>query len=149
MLSPLLNFTSRRNGRRRTLLGLVGVIWMMVGWGIYTSPLPNWSLGHLPSVIDKVLENRWSALLWVIAGLVGASAGVSRRIQDRYGFNALLVPAMLWSFLYGWSWLVNVASRGHFGNQRSWVTAVMWLCAVVVLFITSGWPDPGDDDEVG
>lgn len=141
-------FTHRRNGRRRTLLGLIGFIWLLNGWAIFTSPIPNWNLGHLPSILDEVLQNHWSGVPWAVSGLVGISAAVlpRRRLPDAYGFTALLTPALVWTVLYSCSWLISLVTH-HFGNPRAWVMASIWFFAVSIVGITSGWPDPTDLDE--
>lgn len=145
----LSRWTHKRNGRRRTLLSLVGTIWILVGWSIWTSPVPNWQFGHLPSLLDKILEDKWSAILWFICGLIAVSVGVlpRKRFPDACGFDALLVPSVLWTVLYAWSWVIFVVTRGHWGNPRSWSMALTWLFAVTVVYITSGWPDPSDREK--
>lgn len=137
----------RSNGRRRMILGLIGLIWLAYGWGQLTSPAVSTKLfGHLPSLLDVILSDHRSALLWVICGLVGIAAAVlpRRHMADAYGFNALLIPPLAWTVLSGCSWLIFVITRGEFGSPRSWVSAVIWSLAVTVLLITSGWPDPDD-----
>lgn len=136
----------RRNGRRRTLLGLLGLIWLLYGWAIATSPGPNWQFGRLPSEVDDFLQNHWSGLLWAACGLVAICAAVLPRKRDSYGFTALLGPPLLWSVLYSWSWFISLITSWH-GNPRAWVSALIWFFAVSVVFITAGWPDPTDDGD--
>lgn len=130
--------------RRRTLLTLIGLIWLLQGW-THGHSMANWQFGRLgPDPVSDILASHWSGLLWVVSGLVGVSVGIlpRRRMPDTLGFNALLLPPLLWTFLSGWSWVIFVATRGESGSPRMWVQAVMWLCAIAVLLITSGWPDP-------
>lgn len=140
----LRDIPKRHYGRRRMLLGLIGLIWLVIGWGFSSSP-PR-QFGHLPSLLDEVLADHRSALLWAICGLLGIAAAVLPRkhLPDAYGFNALLLPPLIWTVLSACSWLIFVITRGEFGNPRSWVQAVIWSAAVTVLLITSGWPDPDD-----
>lgn len=135
----------RSNGRRRLLLGIIGLIWLAYGWGQMSSPTAAAKLfGHLPSLIDEVLADHRSALLWVVCGLVGVAVAVlpQKRIPDSWGFDALLLPPLIWTVLSGCSWLIFVITRGEFGSPRGFVSAVIWSAAVAVLLITSGWPDP-------
>jgi drug/metabolite transporter (DMT)-like permease len=134
------------------LLGLIGVIWLAYGWGLFNSPASSLrQFGHLPSLIDEVLSDHRSALLWALCGLTGIAAAVlpRGRMPDAYGFNALLMPPLIWTVLSGCSWLIFVITRGEFGSPRSWMSAVIWSAAVTVLLITSGWPDPDDADHPG
>lgn len=145
----LRDFLHRRNGRRRTLLGLIGVVWLMQSWVIFHSPLPGWQWGRLgPGPIEEVLMDPRSGLVWAVSGLVGVVTAVlpRRRVPDAYGFNALLIPPLLWMVLSAWSWLIWVVTRGAWGSPESWVMAVVWSCAVIFVLITSGWPDPRDED---
>jgi hypothetical protein len=136
-----------RNGRRRALIGLIGTIWSGYGWAIYSSPLRGFQFGRLgPGPIEWALTLPWSGILWVVCGAAGIVAAVFRRIPDGYGFNSLLVPPLLWTFLYAWSWMIWIVTNGDYGSARSWVSALIWLCAVVALAVTSGWPDPTDQD---
>ena len=130
--------------RRRTLLTLVGLIWLLQGWQ-HGHSMVQWQFGRLgPDPVSDVLSSHWSGLLWVICGLVGVAFGVfpRRKMSDALGFNALLIPPLLWTFLSCWSWVIFVATRGESGSPRMWVQAVTWLCAIAVLLITAGWPDP-------
>lgn len=130
--------------RRRTLLTLVGLIWLLQGW-THGHSMANWQVGRFGAdLLSDILINRWSGLLWIVCGLVGMLIGIlpRRRMPDTLGFNALLLPPLLWTFLSAWSWVIFVATRGESGSPRIWVQAVTWLCAVVVLLITAGWPDP-------
>ncbi len=134
-----------KHRRRRTLLILIGLIWVLQGW-THLHSQANWQFGRFgPGPLDDLITNHWSGLLWVVCGLTGIAAGLlPSRVRDTFGFNALLIPPMLWVCLSGWSWVIFVASRGEYGSPRMWVQAVMWSLAVVVLLITSGWPDPDD-----
>jgi len=127
-------------------LGLIGLVWLMFGWALLKGNSPS-HFGRLgPGLIEWALSAHWAGLAWVVCGLLALVTGAWRRMPDAYGFNALLIPPMLWTVLYGWSWGIWVFTRGEYGSARSWVQAVIWSCAVVVVMITSGWPDPDDKD---
>lgn len=135
----------KHNGRRRMLIGVIGLIWVMYSGGQLSGPAASTRLfGHLPSLIDEALADHRSALLWTLCGLIGIAAALlpEKRLPDSYGFRALLLPPLIWTVLSACSWLIFVITRGEFGNPRSWVSALTWSAAVVVLLITSGWPDP-------
>ena len=135
--------------RRRTVLTLIGLIWLLQGW-THSHSMARWQFGRLgPDPITDVLTNHWSGLLWAGCALIGLAVGLlpRKRRSDTIGFNALLIPPLLWTFLSAWSWVVFVASRGEYGAPRMWVQAVTWLCAVVFILITSGWPDPDQKGE--
>lgn len=144
MLSWKPHFNHYHGRRRRTLLVAAGVIWILQGW-THSHSMAQWQFGRLgPDPVSDALTSHWSGLLWAACGLVGVSVGIlpRRNMPDTWGFNALLMPPLLWAFLSGWSWVIFVATRGESGSPRMWVQAITWLCAVAFLLITSGWPDP-------
>ena len=137
-----------RFGRRASVLALIGIIWFTYGFTIFTSPTPGNQFGRLAGPLNVALTHVWSGVPWVVCGAVAVSVAVLRRRKaDALGFNALLVPPLLWMVLYLWSWFMWLVTHGCFGSGRSWVWAVVWSSAVVVIGITSGWPDPVTPEE--
>lgn len=113
--------------RGRGLL-LIGCVWMIVGVAVltHTSPDTAWLLDLLPF--------RVRAALWIVTGgaaFFAAVLGAGGR-ATQWVFSALLVPACLRVFTYGWAWIAHLIGWGH-GLSTGWVDSLAW--ALVVCFV--------------
>lgn len=136
----------RELGRRGFLLILFGLLWIAFGVGVIVTPQPRFS-GPGPEVpILHLLDMPISGALWIVAGILGVTAGLTRRRtrgHDAAGFNVLLAPVMLFLLGYLWSFATWVLT-GESGKETAWVSAVVWLIVCAFILLVAGWPDPDD-----
>jgi hypothetical protein len=132
--------------RRAIVLFSIGVVWVVYGYAIFTTPLDVMRQQAGRSIpLTRLLAVHWSGTVWVVAGAIGIVVSLFRRRlhpHDAWGFNALLIPALIWSLLSAWSWVVYVTTDGILGNARGWVSAVVWAAMAVWVLITASWADP-------
>lgn len=132
--------------RRGTVLLLVGLAWVSYGFGVLTDPYPEARFGHVITFLTPFLDSPYTALVWLLCGLVGIAAGFSL-LPETTGFSSVVVPPVVWAVLYLWSWVTWLLS-GDMGSGRGWVSATAWLALALMVSVTAGWPD-SPVDEVG
>jgi hypothetical protein len=126
-------WVGRRLGRRGTILGAYGTVWMLIGYGQIMEPQPDQRgltllLGWLPL-------QAWGCL-WIAAGLLAVVCAWLPQGRDWLGFLSLMAIVLPWmlSYLVSW-WPMQVFSRG-------WVAAVVWSAITVPVGVVAGWAEP-------
>lgn len=133
----------KRFGRRGTILGLFGVVWVLYGFAQFTGPESRF--GNLGTVVTTVINSRRWGALWIVCGLVAVViALMPRRRGDGRGFAALLIPAVGHTATYTLSWVLFLAT-GVYGTERAWVAAIIWAVEVVTVLVCASWPDPDQE----
>lgn len=134
-----------RFGRRGTVLGLFGLVWILYGLSFVTSPA--YRFGNLGPIASQVLNSPWLGWIWGVAGGVAlAVALLPRRKSDTTGFVALLIPAFIWTALFTTSWMFSVFTADY-GDSHSWVGSLVWVLDVITILVCASWPDPGETRE--
>jgi hypothetical protein len=159
-------FHWRRTGRRNSFLGGVSIIWLVYAWSLTQGPFIGGSGVRLWTNMGPFgdhLSTEWWTVVWAAAAIIGliiAVRGVNdRRLKrssihrDAIGFNAILIPPLLWTILHAWSWVINVVDA-DLGNSRGWVSVCVWGVTVMAILIVAGWPEvepdhDRDGDDVG
>ena len=143
----------RRIGRRGLVLIFVGMIWILYGIAYLKYPLARFTVDdNVPGIANAVLtffSSSWIGYIWLLCGLAAVAFGLARsRISliswDHYGFNAILIPPIIWTFLFLWSWVASLTSNGNIGAPLAVFGFVTWLLATGFILIIAGWPDPSD-----
>lgn len=130
----------QRFGRRGALLGLYGLIWLVIGLALMSTPT---RFGNLGPVITAVNESPWPGAGWMACGATAIVMALHpRSVADGAGFVALLLPPLVWTAGYGISWVLGLATANVYGSGHSWYGALVWVSEVVMVLITAGWPDP-------
>jgi hypothetical protein len=133
--------------RRSLVLFSIGLVWVGYGFAVFTATPGEIAqrTGHPALPVTQLLTIRWSGALWLVLGSVGIIVSTLRRrlhLHDAWGFNALLLPPLLWSLLSAWSYIAYLITGGGVGNQRGWVAFLVWAAMAVWVFITASWADP-------
>jgi hypothetical protein len=144
---PRITYTQRmalRLGRRGLILATLGVVWVLYGLLIATSPMQERFSRPGPSPLDW-MDSNWWGLLWIAAGGTSAVVGLRRRrAPDAAGFGAIIAPALMWTIFFSYSSLVYFATGGVFGEPRTWASALIWAAVSFVVRVCAGWDDPTD-----
>lgn len=146
---------AQRIGRRGLLLVLGGLAWILLGASVLTQPPVNRFTSPDapgPQFLD-ILERPGTGMVWVGCGFVAALVGAvhDRTIakqHDAVGFNALLIPPMLWMFAFGWAILAHLISGGREGSETGSYGFAIWIIVVAFIIVVAGWPDPSDTGQV-
>jgi hypothetical protein len=147
---------ARRVGRRGLILIIGGLAWIAVGVTvIQTAPLSDrfTSPDAEPQTLD-LFERPWTGVVWTGCGAVAVLVGAlhDRTIaaqHDAVGFNAFLIPPMMWMFCYVWSVLAYWSTGGLSGSDSGVYGLTVWTLVSLVIIIIAGWPDPSDDARPG
>lgn len=128
-------------GRRGTVLVCDAVIWMIYGSSVVGNRVERFSRPG-PSPLDWLDSPHWG-LMFLAGGVVAlVAAAVPRLRASSLGYNALVLPAVLWVLAYGWSFLVHVATGGDYGEPRTLGPTIIWAAVVVMLIVINGWEEP-------
>src|SRR6476469_2190993 len=125
----------------------------MYGWQLTQGPFlagSNTRLWHDMGPFGDLLSTSWWWVLWVGAGVTGMAAA-ARGCHDRHqkrasinrdavGFNAVLIPPLLWVLLHLWSWVIAALNIDE-GNPRGFSSAIVWGSTVAAVMIVAGWAD--------
>jgi len=147
------NFFLSKIGRRGLILVLTGMIWILYGIDFLSHYQHRFSMDDVdPLLVYRIIDQPYTGLLWILCGAVAMTVGVLRnRIKliphDSLGFNAILFPAILWTFLYFWSWIYNLFSDGQYGVPTA-TGFLVWLLVTIFVLIIAGWADPTDPTNV-
>lgn len=143
----------KRIGRRGLVLIFVGLIWVLYGFAYLSYPIARFTRDeHEQSIANFVLtlfDSRWVGIIWLVCGIAAIIFGLIRsRINlvswDHYGFNAILLPPIIWTLLFLWSWIASMASHGAIGAQNAILGFLVWALSTGFILIIAGWPDPSD-----
>ena len=144
----------RRLGRRGTVLVMLGLVWIVQGLAVGTSPRSTERGAQY--LVHETLPTWLRVALWTGTGIVAVWAGF-RQIppgRDSYGFVALVIlpiergASFGWGFLlYLWHQLVEHVEwlpwdTAPMGYPRGAIGAVSWLTIAALLMVISGWADP-------
>jgi hypothetical protein len=147
---------AQRIGRRGLLLVLGGLAWMLIGISLLTTPAANRFTSPDapgPQFLD-LIERPAIGIVWVGCGFVSALVGAvhDRAIaqqHDAVGFNALLIPPMLWMFAFGWAIIAHFISGGREGSETASYGFAIWVIVSAFIIVVAGWPDPSDSHQIG
>lgn len=119
-------------GRRQALL-LIGVIWVLIGYGRLVEPPPLDPMALLP---HEMLPLWARASLWALPGAVAMTAStLGRPQQDVAAFAFLIVAPSVLVCSYAWAWIVYLLPAGDLGLARGWSIAIQYQALVVLLFV--------------
>lgn len=144
------NFFLSKIGRRGLILVLTGLIWILYGIDFFSHYNHRFSMNDVdPLSVYRIVDNPLTGLLWILCGAIAMTVGILRNKvnlipHDSLGFNAILFPAILWAFLYFWSWIYFLVSGGAYGSPTATVGFLVWTLVTVFVLIIAGWPDPTD-----
>lgn len=137
-------------GTRGSLLIIIGAIWIILGASYLNSPMEWFSKPGSGGVLD-FLDNGPGevifASLWVLGGVLAIYSAIRRPkiCEDSLGFNGLLIPPLLWSFGYWWSFGVNLFSHGVYGRDHTHFGGLLYgAVSVMVLFLSRHLQDHPD-----
>jgi len=141
-----------RIGRRGIILIITGLIWLLYGIAIFNRPNSDRfsSPDHPePIYVFNLLQNHWMGILWGVCGVIATFCGVlrSRRSvhpRDGIGFNAILIPSIMWALLFLWSEIIYFFTGGDYGNSGAIFGFLVWALVTAFILIIAGWPDPTD-----
>lgn len=128
-------------GRRGTVLLMLGVVWLLLGYSVFLSmDIPT---GAPEGGFHLSIPADVRGLLWTLTGVTAMCAAFRPPgFSDAFGWTALYVmPAVRTvSYLSGWlDWIVPFGTPGH---ERGWVPAITWAVIVVLIATCAGWPEP-------
>lgn len=133
MIRARLRWLSRRLGRRGAVLGALGTVWALYGFGQLIEPVPSTVSLRLALWMAPLDVWMWA---WIGAGVTAVACAWLSRPADWPGFVALYVLAVPWG-------LSNLMSWQPFGdNPRGWVGAAIWAALVAVISVVAGWDEP-------
>jgi hypothetical protein len=144
--------TTERIGRRGAILVITGLIWLCYGFAVFAHPRSqrfSTPTQPEPIYVFDLLQNHWMGVVWFLCGIVAIVCGLlrSRRTihpRDGIGFNAILVPSILWTLLYLWSQIIYWFTGGVYGNPGALFGFLVWALVTAFILIIAGWPDPTD-----
>lgn len=153
-------YVVRKLGRRGSFLIMFGGIWIVYGLAILV--LPDVSRFEDVPFVGPIVDSGLWGLVWAGCGMFGIWSAYRRPHNpagaDRLGFNAILIPPMIWTAFYALSFLAGCASAiiglfvpgggGSYGQVSSWIGIVVWMIAVTVTLLIADWPDPLDQDRL-
>lgn len=125
--------------RRRMVLMLVGLAWLSYGFGVLTDPFPEARFGHVISFLTAFLDSHYTGAVWLAGGAAAILAALAV-LPEALGFQALVVPPVMWGGLYLWSWVTSLIAVNE-GSGRGWVSATAWLAIALMISVIAGWPD--------
>lgn len=130
--------TARRLRRRGTFLLAFGLIFTAYGVALWSAPAsPFAGLGQWGALLDTP----WWGAGWAGCGILATGTALRRRRDDAAGYNALLIPPLIWALAYTWSAVLYAVTGGMLGAPRAWAAAVIWSAAIVAVLVVSGWPE--------
>ena len=124
------------NGYRGDFLLAGGTAFTAVGYSYVSVTTPGREAGFawLPTHLDSD-ELGW---LWVGVGLFTLMAGLlsaKSLLLEKLGFMALVVPPLLWAFIFGGAWIQG-------SHPLGWVSTISYSLMAWWILIASDWPNP-------
>ncbi len=119
--------------RRRVSLVVVGLLSIVTGYGLISSP-DTPSTKPLYHYLLNVMDFSHWGVLWVLFGSIALATGIINPKEDRVAFGLVSGLFAVWSGCLFLGWFVNNVPRG-------WVTASTYLLALLLILVISGWPD--------
>lgn len=139
--------TFGRFGRRRAALCLFGILWVAVGISVLTTARARFTPIDDPTILSLMDRREWG-WMWMVCAAVAIFCGLFRnryRALDEWGFNALLIPPMVWMLAYVWAEIAWLATAGQIGRSNGWIGAVIYTVISLAILMIAGWPDPADE----
>lgn len=136
-----------RFGRRGVVLILLGFPWIFYGAGIIEQNRDRFSP---PGVVGPLhfMDNRWWGLMWIAGGIFAIGTGLLRRAARRYrlfrdeiGFNGLIIPPLIWTLVYTWSWILDLTTDHMYGLQNGYWAALIFGSYILLVSFIARWPD--------
>lgn len=128
---------ARQVGHRGALLTLLGVIALLYGVSLITTP----PVPHPPGLrllLGLMGLHGWGATL-TAAGVIAVLCAPLRQGRDWPGFAALVLVWLPWSLSYLVSWW-----PGH-ENPRGWVSCLIFAALAGVPAVGANWDEPPPD----
>lgn len=119
-----------RLGRRGSMLLLLGIVHMLIGFGVWIRPSSDVQGSFLNFMPDTV-----QAVGWILGGAIGVIWAFRR--HDSAGWLALYVMPVLRFFSYMGAWFVWLVTGS--GTASAWYVAVLHVPLVLMVLICSGW----------
>lgn len=126
---------SRLLGHRGTFLLMFGVIYVSIGAGIRSVPPSAVQLEGLRYLITAAGQYDRLGWLWIGCGLVAAISAFVPPFVDRFGFYALMLPAIAWASSY-----VVAAALGE--HSILVLAALVYSALATAVGTSAAWPEP-------
>lgn len=128
---------SRWRNRRRAFLLMFGLIYVLIGYGYISQPIPN-----VQSTAQSVafgLAPIWAwGICWAACGAIMAVAALRRWTESRggdWGFGLGAFMPALWGVLSLVTWTTEA-------SPRAWITALIFGAVSASVIVISGMVDP-------
>lgn len=122
-----------RNGRRGSVLTLLGVVWVLTGVStLFAPPSPEYWL------LSGGSELR--ALGWILTGCVAIFYAHRAQGDDAWGYFALYIGPCFRIAAYGLGFF-QWAAGSDYGTPRGIFGVLSWAAIVALLVIVAGWPE--------
>lgn len=128
----------RQIGRRGAVLLTYGILWIVVGLGVYGSA------GIGQGLLHELIPSQVRGALWVGTGLLAVVyAWRPRGMSDALGFAALYLAPAIRVLSYGVATILAALPGHHPGAyDNAWRFLVIYAAMVAGVAITSGWKEP-------
>jgi hypothetical protein len=130
-------------GRRGSVLIIIGTVWVISGFGYVNDKVSRFSQRE-PSPIEFMDYKFWG-FVWIIGGLIGIFLGVRhKRRSDVVGFAAVIIPVIVWTLFYWYSFILFNVTGGVYGQGNTWRGGLAYALIYFLIQIISGWEDTND-----
>lgn len=121
-------------GRRGTILGLLGVTWILQGVSAI--------LQTEPSVYTLLSGHDYArGTAWLVTGAIAVYYARKPQGYDVYGFIALYIMTSFRIIAYGFDFTLWLLPGGFDGNPRGIVGIFSWFTIIIFLLVVSGWEE--------
>lgn len=141
------NRFGRYLGRRGGILFLFGLAWMGIGLGDALIQSDRFGMDAPLNWVDRSII---PGIFWMLCGFVALINGLLRRRfhnEDAFGYAALIMPPLAWSWLYAISYIIWIAT-GEFGRKTSFLGVLVFGIVVIAVLVISHWRDDLDEKYV-
>lgn len=133
--------TARKKlGRRGAMLTLLGIVYILVGYGAVSRPQERVNGAFMTYLPDWIIF-----ILWGVCGLTAIC--FAWRKFDEVGWLALYIPAGLRFISWIGSWVIHLIPGGQGGFVSGWYNAAFTAPFIIVALICSGWKECPDIEE--